>query len=270
MVAIAATTASATRRPQRHQGRARHRHRRPRRQGVQPARQRGPEAGREEVRHPGRCPSRVEQRLRAEPDELRPQGLRPGDRGRLPEEQAVGQVAKKFPDTKFAIVDDSMTRQGHQGSHERPGPALQGAGGRLPRRLPRRAASRSEREGAELADVISTVGGIKIPPVDHYIAGFQAGAKAANPGIKLLNGYSNDFVDQAKCKGLAPQQIAQGSDIVFQVAGQCGLGALEAARDKGYWAIGVDTDQSTRRPAGPHVGQEGRGRLRSSTSSARS
>jgi len=92
--------------------------------------------------------------------------------------------------------------------------------------------------------VMSTVGGIAIPPVDHYIAGFQAGAKAADPGVKLLNGYSGDFIAQDKCQGLAQQQIAQGSDIIFQVAGQCGLGAINAARDKGYWGIGVDTDQS--------------------------
>jgi basic membrane protein A len=91
---------------------------------------------------------------------------------------------------------------------------------------------------------MSTVGGVAIPPVDHYIAGFQAGAKVADPGVKLLNGYSGDFIAQDKCQGLAQQQIAQGADIIFQVAGQCGLGAVNAARDKGYWAIGVDTDQS--------------------------
>ena len=58
--------------------------------------------------------------------------------------------------------------------------------------------------------VISSVGGQKIPPVDAYIAGYQAGAKAANPGIKTLNGYSQDFVDQAKCKEIALDQIARG------------------------------------------------------------
>ena len=91
--------------------------------------------------------------------------------------------------------------------------------------------------------VISSVGGLKIPPVDHYIAGYQAGAKAANSGIKTLNGYSQDFVDQAKCKEIALNQIAQGSQVVFQVAGQCGLGALDAAKEKGVLGIGVDADQ---------------------------
>jgi basic membrane protein A len=94
------------------------------------------------------------------------------------------------------------------------------------------------------ANTVSTVGGQKIPPVDHYIAGFQKGATDANPGIKTLNGYSQDFVDQAKCKEIALDQIAQGSKVVFQVAGQCGLGALDAAKEKGVQGIGVDADQA--------------------------
>src|ERR671937_431285 len=72
----------------------------------------------------------------------------------------------------------------------------------------------------------------------------MAGAKAANPGIQVLNGYSQDFVDQAKCKEIALNQIAQGAKVVFQVAGGCGLGALDAAKEKGVQAIGVDNDQS--------------------------
>jgi basic membrane protein A and related proteins len=91
--------------------------------------------------------------------------------------------------------------------------------------------------------VISSVGGQKIPPVDHYIAGYQAGAKAADPGIQTLNGYSQDFVAQDKCKEIALNQIAKGSGVVFQVAGQCGLGALDAAKEKGKQGIGVDADQ---------------------------
>jgi len=94
------------------------------------------------------------------------------------------------------------------------------------------------------AKVISSVGGQKIPPVDHYIAGYQAGAKKAYPGIQTLNGYSQDFVDQAKCKEIALDQIAKGSKVVFQVAGGCGLGALDAAKEKGIQGIGVDADQS--------------------------
>ena len=98
------------------------------------------------------------------------------------------------------------------------------------------------------SNTVSTVGGIKIPPVDNWIAGFQAGVKATKPGVKTLNAYSNDFDDAAKCKEIALDQISQGSDVVFQVAGDCGLGALDAACEKNVTAIGVDADQSAQGP----------------------
>ncbi len=63
-------------------------------------------------------------------------------------------------------------------------------------------------------------------------------------GCEVLVDYSQDFIDQAKCQDRANAQIAKGSDIVFQVAGQCGLGALDAAKTKGVWGIGVDADQA--------------------------
>jgi basic membrane protein A len=98
--------------------------------------------------------------------------------------------------------------------------------------------------------VISTVGGQKQPPVDRFIAGYQAGAKKAVPGIKTLNAYSQSWVDQAKCKELALNQIAAGSRVVFAVAGGCGLGALDAAKERKVWAVGVDADQGY---LGPHM-----------------
>ena len=61
--------------------------------------------------------------------------------------------------------------------------------------------------------------------------------------MKTLNDYSNSFTDTAKCKQLALNQISQGSDVVFQVAGGCGLGTLAAADEAGIWGIGVDKDQ---------------------------
>jgi basic membrane protein A and related proteins len=98
--------------------------------------------------------------------------------------------------------------------------------------------------GITKTNTVSTVGGIKIPPVDNWIAGFRQAVQDTNPDIKLLNAYSQDFVDAAKCKEIALDQISQGSDVVFQVAGQCGLGALDAACQEGVFAIGVDADQS--------------------------
>jgi basic membrane protein A len=93
------------------------------------------------------------------------------------------------------------------------------------------------------ASAVGSVGGLKIPPVDRYIAGFQYGAKKAFPGVKTLNDYSQDFVKQAKCKEKALNQIARGSVVEFQVAGQCGLGVLDAAHEKKVYGIGADDDQ---------------------------
>jgi basic membrane protein A len=148
---------------------------------------------------------------------------------------SVKTVAQQFPNTKFMIIDNGWS-QGDppnlEGTlfHEQEAGYLVGylSGLLYPKK----------------GSVFSTVGGQKIPPVDRYIAGFQAGVKAANKGAKLLNGYSQDFVAQDKCKNLALQQIGQGSKVVFQVAGGCGLGALDAAKQKHVWGIGVDADQA--------------------------
>jgi len=91
--------------------------------------------------------------------------------------------------------------------------------------------------------VISAVGGISIPPVNHYIAGYKWAAKMFDPSIKVLVGYSNDFNDPAKCKSIANSQIGQKSEFVFQVAGGCGLGALQAAGQAKVYSFGVDADQ---------------------------
>ena len=91
--------------------------------------------------------------------------------------------------------------------------------------------------------VIGAVGGIKIPSVDSWIAGYRFCAKRANKAIKVLIGYSQDFVQSDKCKAIAEQQIAQGAKVLFQVAGGCGLGTLKAADEAGIWGIGVDRDQ---------------------------
>jgi basic membrane protein A len=63
--------------------------------------------------------------------------------------------------------------------------------------------------------------------------------------VKYLNAYSDNFDDLAKCKEIALDQIGQGADVIFQVAGKCGLGALSAACEKNKIAIGVDVDQSS-------------------------
>jgi basic membrane protein A len=91
--------------------------------------------------------------------------------------------------------------------------------------------------------VIGAVGGLKIPPVDIWIAGYRYCAMKAVPGTKVLVNYSQDFVASDKCKTQAQNLISQGAQVLFQVAGLCGLGTLKAADDAGIWGIGVDKDQ---------------------------
>jgi basic membrane protein A and related proteins len=151
---------------------------------------------------------------------------------------AMNTVATKFPDTNFAIIDFSQAALKGKPANVRGLLFKENEAGYLVGYL---AALYVKDKGGD--QVISSVGGQKIPPVDGYIAGYQAGAKKANANIKTLNGYSQDFVDQAKCKEIALNQIAEGSQVVFQVAGQCGLGALDAAKEKGVLGIGVGADQ---------------------------
>jgi basic membrane protein A len=151
---------------------------------------------------------------------------------------ATAKVAKSFPNVNFAIVDfpSALLKGKPKNVHgllfkEQEGGYLAGY----------MAGLYVKKKGGK--QVVSAVGGQKVPAVDAYAAGYAAGAKKANPGVKSLFAYSQDFVDQAKCKEIALNQIGQGSQVVFAVAGQCGLGALDAAKEKNVQGIGVDADQ---------------------------
>ena len=155
---------------------------------------------------------------------------------------ATRKAAQEFPDQKFAIIDFAYDEkqalpnlQGLVFKEQETGYLAGYMAGLV---------TEEKGERTNTASIVSSVGGQKIPPVDKFIAGYQKGAKDANPGVRTLNGYSQDFVDQAKCKEVALDQIAKGSDVVFQVAGGCGLGALDAAKEQNVWGIGVDKDQA--------------------------
>jgi basic membrane protein A len=92
--------------------------------------------------------------------------------------------------------------------------------------------------------VVSTVAGVPIPSVRAYVAGFRAGARRADPAIRLLNAYTYDFVNATKCAQAARAQLAQGTGVIFDVAGACGVGALQVAQRAHVWGVGVDIDQS--------------------------
>ena len=151
---------------------------------------------------------------------------------------AMAKVAKSFPQTNFAIIDFPSAALKGKPKNVHGLLFKENEAGYLVGTM---AGLYTKKKGGK--QVVSAVGGQKVPAVDSYAAGYEAGAKKANPGIKVLFAYSQDFVDQAKCKEIALNQIGQGSQVVFAVAGQCGLGALDAAKEKNVQSIGVDADQ---------------------------
>jgi len=153
---------------------------------------------------------------------------------------SVATVAKAFPATKFAIIDNSGVKQKGNPTNIRGLLFKEQEAGYLVGYLAARQIT-AKPFGGNL--MLGAVGGLKIPPVDRFIAGYYAGARKANPKVKVVHAYSQDFVDQAKCKEQALNMIANGAGVVFQVAGQCGLGVLSAARERNVFGIGVDADQ---------------------------
>ena len=158
---------------------------------------------------------------------------------------ATAKVAKKFPDTNFAITDYPVEAPPFADKQGKPlfknVEGLTYAANESGCLVGNLAANMVKKQGGK--QVIGAVGGLKIPPVDIWIAGYKYCAKLANPKINVLIGYSQDFVAADKCKTVAQNQISQGAQVLFQVAGGCGLGTLSAADQAGIWGIGVDKDQ---------------------------
>ncbi len=142
---------------------------------------------------------------------------------------AMNAVAPKYPDTHFAIVDsvvdspnvDSLVFTEEEGSF------LVGA----------------MAAGMSKSGTIGFIGGMEVPLIEKFEAGYIAGAKSINPDIKVLSNYTGNFNDVASGKEASLVQFNQGADVIYAAAGACGLGTIEAAAEQGFWAIGVDTDQ---------------------------
>jgi basic membrane protein A and related proteins len=146
------------------------------------------------------------------------------------------QYATQYPNIKFAITDDPVAAVGGLKNEEGITYATQ-EGGCLVGVL---AAKMAQSMGKKK---IGVAGGIKIPPVDSYIAGYKYCAAKAVKGTKTLVQYSGDFEDQTKCSTIAQNEINQGAQVIFQVAGLCGDGALKEASKLHKWGIGVDADE---------------------------
>jgi basic membrane protein A len=155
----------------------------------------------------------------------------------------ITQTAKEFPDKKFACVDYTVTNPDS-----------------IPANLV--ALKFREEEGSFLVGVVAAlksktgkigfVGGMKIPLIKKFEAGYIAGATYVRPDVKVFVSYAgvtdNAFKNPSKGKELALTQYSKGADIIFHASGSTGLGVFEAAREKGKLAIGVDSDQFAEAP----------------------
>lgn len=153
---------------------------------------------------------------------------------------AVEQVAQQYPKTHFMIIDDTITDRPNVTSavyDSQDAGYLAGAMAGLLEKgngLP----------NLNKQNVVGVIGGQSAPPVNNYIAGFQQGFKKEDPSGKVLLSYTNSFTDQSLGSQYAQNQLSQGADIIFPVAGGCGQGAISAVKAANKYAIGVDTNQS--------------------------
>ncbi len=166
---------------------------------------------------------------------------------------SIGPVAKAFPSRKFVGIDVPVEAVPENSGANIPN--LRGVvfkeqeAGYLVGYIAGLQIKRHPYKGKQR---VAAIGANKVPAIVHFLAGFRAGAKKANKNVKVDLVYANDptFSDQAKCKETTLNEIAKGAGVVFEAAGQCGLGGLSAAKQKKVWGIGVDADQSF---LGPHI-----------------
>lgn len=95
---------------------------------------------------------------------------------------------------------------------------------------------------------VGVIGGTELPPVKASFAAFAAGAKAANPRVQVLTSYIGNWDDVSAGKEQALAQIGRGADVVFQNADAAGLGVFQAARERGVYAFGSNSDQNAVAP----------------------
>lgn len=155
-------------------------------------------------------------------------------------ESAVEAVHSHYPQTQFVLIDtDKLKGENVSGIvfREQEGAYLVGA----------------LAAGMSHTGTLGFVGGMEIPLIKRFEAGYRAGMKTINPHGKVVAKYTNNWEEADKGRELATALFDQGSDVVFHASGKCGLGVIEAARKKGpgFWAIGVDADQDALGTADP-------------------
>jgi basic membrane protein A and related proteins len=151
---------------------------------------------------------------------------------------ALQTVAKDYAGTDYVILNQvksgpnvaSVLFQEQEGSY------LAGA-------LATLVATDSSIKGVNGRPIIGVIGGTKSVGIDKFIVGYIQGAREVNPKVEVKVAYSNNFGDPAIGLQMAKAMYDSGANVVYQVAGGTGLGVIQAAKETGHFAIGVDTDQ---------------------------
>ncbi len=157
--------------------------------------------------------------------------------------EPMEKLAVDYPDTDWVIMN--QTRKGdniasvvfaeHEGSY------LAGA-------LAAQVTTDTSIKGINAEPIIGVIAAVKAPGIDKFLVGFIQGAMAINPDIEVKVAYAESFGDPAKGEQMANAMFDEGADIVYHVAGGTGIGVIEAAKNAGHYAIGVDTDQDGMAP----------------------
>jgi len=108
--------------------------------------------------------------------------------------------------------------------------------------------TRTDIPGINPAKIVGVVGGDDHPIIHGFIFGYENGAHYVDPEVEVKSVLTFSFADPVRGKQAANQLFAQGADVVFQVAGLTGAGVLEAAKEQGKYAIGVDSNQNHIQP----------------------
>jgi basic membrane protein A and related proteins len=151
---------------------------------------------------------------------------------------ALAAVAKDYADADYVILNQvkpganiaSVLFQEQEGSY------LAGA-------LATLVAKDTSIKGMSGKPVIGVIGGTKSVGIDKFIVGYIEGARAIDPNVEVKVAYSNNFGDPAIGLQMAKAMFDGGANVVYQVAGGTGLGVIQAAKEAGKFAVGVDTDQ---------------------------
>lgn len=151
------------------------------------------------------------------------------------------EIAPKFPDQKYIIYDDVVTA-----SNVASITFKQNEGSFLAGVLAALATTNKDKfPNATGSKVVGLVGGMDIPIINDFAAGFKKGVETVDSTIQVKVGYVGNFTDSDKGYSIAKSMYEQDkADVVFQVAGSAGNGVLKAAKDTGRYAIGVDSNQN--------------------------